>query len=146
MKTRPVSSLPSEAIAAQLGRILASREFARAERMSRFLRYTVELALSGQADEIKEYRVGVDVFDRKYDYDPRVDPIVRVEARRLRDKLGAYYENNGREDDIVICFEKGSYAPVFSPRAASTDKVEAPAPAPRPRTIAVLPFSDLSPD
>ena len=146
MKTRPVSSLPSQAIAAQLGRILASREFARAERMSRFLRYTVELALSGQADEIKEYRVGVDVFDRKHDYDPRVDPIVRVEARRLRDKLGAYYENNGREDDIVICFEKGSYAPVFRPRAASTDKVEAPAPAPRPRTIAVLPFSDLSPD
>ena len=101
MKTRPVSSLPSQAIAAQLGRILASREFARAERMSRFLRYTVELALSGQADEIKEYRVGVDVFDRKHDYDPRVDPIVRVEARRLRDKLGAYYENNGRDSQTV---------------------------------------------
>ena len=63
--------------------------------MVRFLRLAVERALAGQADELKEYLIGVEVFDRKASYDPRVDPIVRVEARRLRAKLKAYYEGDG---------------------------------------------------
>ena len=66
--------------------------------MVRFLRLTVERALAGQSDELKEYLIGVEVFDRKQSYDPRVDPIVRVEARRLRAKLKAYYEGDGAGD------------------------------------------------
>ena len=145
MEVRTVSSIPREEVAAHLGKSLASREFARAERMSRFLRYTVELVLASRSDEIKEYRVGVDVFDRKPDYDPRVDPIVRVEARRLRDKLSAYYEAHNREDDIEIYFEKGTYAPEFRRPSTSTPP-DIPASDPEPRTVAVLPLADLSPD
>ena len=79
--------------------------------MVRFLRLTVERALAGQADELKEYLLGVEVFDRKASYDPRVDPIVRVEARRLRAKLKAYYEGDGSADAVLIEFVSGGYAP-----------------------------------
>lgn len=135
------ASTPSQTIAAQLDRILASSEFARSKRMSRFLRYTVEAVLSGQADDIKEYRIGVDVFDRRPDYDPRVDPIVRVEARRLREKLTAYYETAGPTDEVVITFEKGSYVPTFRYPTAPVAALPVPV---GPRTVAVLPLADLS--
>ena len=123
-----------------LDKILASDAFAHSLRMSRFLRFTVERAVQGQAAELKEYLVGVEVFDRKESYDPRIDPIVRVEARRLRSKLKKYYETEGRNDAVRIEFPKGSYAPVFR-------TPEAPArPARSEQTIAVLPFSNLSSD
>src|SRR5690348_2827400 len=79
----------------QLNRILSSKLFAQSARMSRFLRFTVEHTLAGKADELKEYLIGVEVFDRSPSYDPRVDPIVRVEARRLRSKLQSYYQMEG---------------------------------------------------
>ena len=79
--------------------------------MARFLRFAVEHALCGRADDLKEYVIGVEVFDRSAEYDPRVDPIVRVEARRLRSKLKAYYEGEGSGDSVVIEFLSGSYAP-----------------------------------
>jgi serine/threonine-protein kinase len=85
------------------------------------------------------------VFDRKADYDPRVDPIVRVEARRLRDKLDSYYEADGRNDDVLICFEKGTYVPVFRRRRDEPAPAPAPKQAPGPRTVAVLPLADLTP-
>ena len=77
----------SDEIRAQLDRVLASAEFVNADRMSAFLRYVVERALAGDGDQIKEYAIGVDVFGRNGDYDPRLDSIVRVEARRLRTKV-----------------------------------------------------------
>src|ERR1700687_34937 len=85
--------------------------------MSRFLRFAVERALSGQSEQLKEYVLGVEVFDRKASYDPRVDPIVRVEARRLRSKLESYYASEGGADELIIEFPKGTYAPVFRERA-----------------------------
>jgi serine/threonine-protein kinase len=94
-----------------LEKILAHQLFSRSERMVRFLRLTVERALAGEADELKEYLLGVEVFDRKASYDPRVDPIVRVEARRLRAKLKAYYEGDGSADAVLIEFVSGGYAP-----------------------------------
>lgn len=111
--------------------------------MSRFLRYTVEAALAGEAESIKEYRIGVDVFDRGSTYDPRVDPIVRVEARRLRDKLCAYYEGDGQSDSILIEFEKGTYVPAFCERTPGP-----PPPQPQPvggQRVAVLPFTSIGP-
>jgi serine/threonine-protein kinase len=106
--------------------------------MGRFLRLTVERTLEGRADEVKEYLLGVEVFDRSPSYDPRVDPIVRVEARRLRSKLKAYYEGDGRNDPIVFELTPGTYAPQIRHRN------ERRAPRSEEHTVAVLPFANLS--
>jgi serine/threonine-protein kinase len=112
--------------------------------MVRFLRLTVERTLAGLSDELKEYLIGVEVFDRKQSYDPRVDPIVRVEARRLRAKLKAYYEGDGRTDPVFIEFVSGGYAPRLSLRAAAQETARAPARQDAGViTVAVLPFTDL---
>ena len=76
-----------EAIREALERVLASGTFAGAGRHSRLLRYLVDRTLAGEGDQLKEYVLGVDVFDRTQLYDPRLDSIVRVEARRLRARL-----------------------------------------------------------
>jgi adenylate cyclase len=109
-------SFPVEAIQAELDKILASQAFANAERLSRFLRFTVEQTLQGRGDQVKEYLLGLEVFDRNQSYDPRIDPIVRVEAGRLRSKLSEYYESEGRNDPVVIQYRKGSYVPAFQKR------------------------------
>ncbi len=115
----PVNAHPSaEDVRRQLGRLLASDGFANADRMSRFLRYVVERTLAGEADRLKEYTIGVDVFDRKEEYDPRIDSIVRVEAARLRSKVDEYYNRPGADDPIVIRLRRGSYIPAFEERTA----------------------------
>ncbi|MDQ6665206.1 MAG: tetratricopeptide repeat protein, partial [Acidobacteriota bacterium] len=129
--------MPRFSIREQLQRILASSEFAQAERMCRFLRLVVEYTLEDRAGELKEYLIGVEVFDRKDLYDPRLDPIVRVEARRLRSKLKKYYEGEGKADEAFIELPKGSYVPVFGSRPENLPGVPASA-------IAVLPFANLS--
>ena len=136
-----------EQVREQLERIVASKPFIQSQRLCRFLRITVERMLAGEADQIKEYMLGRDVFDRDHTYDPRVDSIVRVEARRLRVKLRQYYQEFGPEDPVLITFRKGSYAPVFRYLKAS-QATQTPASAPKldPRTVAVLPFLNLSPD
>src|SRR5262245_21738974 len=93
--------------------------------MSAFLRYVVERALAGEADQIKEYSIGVDVFGRNGDYDPRLDSIVRVEARRLRAKVDDYYAARGSADPVIIRLRRGSYVPTFEHRAES----QSPSPA-----------------
>jgi hypothetical protein len=103
-----------EAVRGQLERILASEGFANADRISRFLRFTLESKLSGDQDRIKEYVIGREVFDRDSRYDPRIDPIVRVEARRLRARLAEYYEGPGRGDAIRIELPKGGYVPLVA--------------------------------
>ena len=86
----------------------------------RFLRYTVEHTLHGEGRQLKEYRLGVEVFDRDSSFDPRLDPVVRMAARRLRSKLKDYYETEGIQDPIWIAVPKGSYAAAFS-RSASKE-------------------------
>jgi serine/threonine-protein kinase len=140
---RSVSRTPApEEIRAQLAKVAASGAFRRSGRMCRFLSLAVEHALADSGEPLKEYRVGVDVFDRRPDYDPRVDPIVRVEARRLRAKLKSYYTSAGKADAIIIDFPKGAYVPVFrtrgAPRAAARRESDA--------SIAVLPFANLTPE
>src|SRR5438067_9756074 len=129
----------------QLQRILASKLFAQSARMSRFLRVIVEHTLDGRADELKEYLIGTEVFDRGASYDPRVDPIVRVEARRLRSKLRSYYESDGASDELVIELPKGAYAPRFHDNRAGAVAAESRQP-PHAGSIAVLPFTNLSPE
>jgi TolB-like protein len=110
------SGLSSEAIHSELDRILSSATFIRSKRLGRFLRFTVEQCLEGRQNSLKEYLVGVEVFNKLETFDPRIDSIVRVEARRLRSKLERYYQTEGREDEIVIQFRKGSYVPMILTR------------------------------
>lgn len=103
----------------QLDRVLASEAFANADRMSAFLRFVVEQSLAGEGDRVKEYVIGVEVFGRGETYDPRLDSIVRVEARRLRTKLDEYYAREGGSDPILIRIPRGAYVPTFEWRNTS---------------------------
>jgi TolB-like protein len=109
--------IPAEAITAQLDRILGSKGFANAGRLSRLLRYVVERTLAGEADQLKEYAVGVEVFDRDDKYDPRLDSIVRVEAGRLRSRLDEYYNGEGATDEVRIVLPRGGYSAQFERRS-----------------------------
>jgi Tol biopolymer transport system component len=112
-----------ESIRDQLGRIVASPQFLKSPKLSRFLQLIVQEALSGRSGQIKEYSVGVEVYNRPEGYDPRVDATVRVEASKLRKRLSEYYEGEGRNDAVLIAVPKGHYAPVFIDRVAQvTDR------------------------
>ncbi|HZQ53981.1 MAG TPA: hypothetical protein VFB14_17395 [Bryobacteraceae bacterium] len=117
----PQPTVNSRTVELELARVLQSREFQDSGRMCRFLRFTVEATLAGKADELKEYSIAVAVFDREPDFDPRTDPVVRSEARRLRSKLASYYANEGVHDELVIEVPKGGYVPQFRERSAPTD-------------------------
>ena len=135
-----------EAIRAHLAEILTSRVFAKADRISRFLRYVVDASLEGRTNQINEYAIAVDVYDRPQAFDSRLDGIVRVEAGRLRSKLREYYETDGKNSSVRIEFPKGGYAPVFKETSVSSSKDQRTSASIRgPRALAVLPFTDLSP-
>jgi TolB-like protein len=113
-----VSPSPDD-VRSELERILASDAFATSGRLARLLRFVVERTLAGEGDQLKEYVLGVEVFDRGDQYDPRLDSIVRVEARRLRAKLDEYYRNGGASDPVVIAIPRGGYAAVFETRTGA---------------------------
>lgn len=125
-----------EAARAQLGRVLASGDFDVPERARKFLSYVVEESLAGRADRIKAYSVALEVFGRDASFDPQADPVVRIEAGRVRRALERYYLTGGRFDPVVITIPKGGYAPLFEPRdpepAAAIEPLpqESPVPAP----------------
>jgi TolB-like protein len=104
----------SSEIRAELERILASPDFNVPERARAFLKYVVTETLSGRADRIKAYSVAVEVFGRGASFDPQSDPVVRIEAGRVRRALERYYLTAGSSDPIVITIPKGSYVPCFS--------------------------------
>ena len=117
--TAVLNGVPAAEIRAQLDLILRSRAFIQSHRIRRFLQFVVEESLLGQPHRLKEYLIGLEVFDRREAFDPRVDSIVRVEARRLRYKLDEYYRTEGREDGVRIVLRKGSYVPIFEYRTAA---------------------------
>jgi serine/threonine-protein kinase len=138
------ADLPPVAVNDALHKVLTSKMFARSERLSRFLRFVTEQTLQGNAEKLKEYVVGLEVFDRQPEYDPRFDPIVRVEARRLRAKLRAYYRTEGSGDPVCIGLPERGYAPTFDRRKSeSSERATAPE---ESVSIAVLPFLNISPD
>jgi serine/threonine-protein kinase len=110
--------MPQDFSAADLDRVLQSPGFADAGRLGPFLRFLVERTQAGEAAQLKESVVGVEVFGRPPGYDPRTDPIVRVEARRLRQRLAAYYAGPGASDPVRIELPKGTYVPTFIGSAA----------------------------
>src|SRR5581483_2553574 len=85
-----------------LNHILGSATLRRSARLAKFLIFVVNHALRESSPPIKEYAIGLEVFDRASTYDPRLDPIVRVEARRLRTKLRQYYETEGTNNPVLI--------------------------------------------
>jgi hypothetical protein len=100
----------------QLGRVLGSRFLDNSPRLASFLRYVVEETLAGRADRIKAYTVGLGALGRDESFDPMHDPIVRVEAVRLRRALEHYYASVGSEDPIEIALPPGRYVPAFRAR------------------------------
>ena len=117
-----------EAIEA-LDTLLADPRFRASDRNRRFLRFVAEKALTGNDDAVKAYTIAVDVFGRGADFDPILDPIVRVEATRLRSTLTAYYAGPGRDEAVRISLPKGGYVPVFEPQEPPGEADEA---APQP--------------
>jgi TolB-like protein/Flp pilus assembly protein TadD len=101
------------AVRGELERVLTSPALRDSDGLKRFLRYIVEHTLAGEGDRLKEYRLGLEVFDRDPSFDPKIDPVVRMAARRLRAKLQEFYENGGRGSRVRIEVPKGGYAVVF---------------------------------
>jgi len=111
------SNLPApDEVRAQLERMTASDDFNRSPQLGAFLHFVVESVLQGKSDRIKAYTIGIDVLRRDAKFDPQLDPIVRVEATRLRRTIDRYYAGLGADDAIRIDVPRGSYIPTFSRR------------------------------
>jgi len=113
-----VPSITTETISwqderAELGTVLHSPLFARSPALSRLLSYLCEKTFAGETDQIKEYSVAVDVFDRGDSFDQDSDSIVRVEANRLRKRLSEYYARDGAAHVLHISIPVGQYVPQF---------------------------------
>jgi adenylate cyclase len=140
----------SEAVRAQLERILDSAEFRASDKQRKFLSFVVDETLAGRASQLKGYTIAVAVYGRSETFDPQVDPIVRVEAGRLRRALERYYLTAGKNEPVRIKIPKGSYVPTFNavllaPSGAQmhTSERENSAPATGP-SIAVMPLLNLT--
>ncbi|MFK8253714.1 tetratricopeptide repeat protein [Ancylobacter terrae] len=117
-----------EVVREALARVLASEELRSSPQLSTILRFVVEATLDGRSEAIKGYTIAVEAMGRDPSFDPQVDPIVRVEATRLRRSLERYYAGAGAGDEIEIFVPKGSYVPQFRARPAAAGR-EAVAPA-----------------
>jgi tetratricopeptide (TPR) repeat protein len=107
------------AVREELERVLRSATFTHSHRIRRFLQFVVEEYMGDRQHRLKEYLIGLEVFGRPESFDPRVDSIVRVEARRLRAKLDEYYAGDGSESALRIQLRKGSYVPLFETAAVA---------------------------
>ena len=105
--------LTNEKVLAQLARIVESGDFQASERLRDFLTFVVEETLAGRGESIKAYTIALTVFGRGVDFDPMLDPIVRVEAGRLRKLLERYYFLHP-SDPVLIKIPRGNYIPLFS--------------------------------
>ena len=145
-----LSDTDQKVIRDQLNRLLHSRQFEKSRRRRQFLEYIVNETLAGRSDRLTGYHLALEVFGRPDTFDPVIDPVVRVEAARLRDKLREYYAGDGQSDAIRIELPKGTYAPRIEVRhesrvvrwkAPPTHEVSSLVP-----SLAVLSFDDLSAD
>ena len=101
----------------QLDRMMTHTMFRGAKRSCSFLRYITDKTLNGESYQIKEFSIAVDAFGLEPTFDQQIDPRIRVEAKRLRDRLKLYYDGPGMEDPVIIHMEKGSYVPSFRIRS-----------------------------
>ncbi|KFC61681.1 Adenylate cyclase [Devosia sp. LC5] len=117
-------------IVSALDHLLEWPEIARSPQLARFASYIVERTLNGEQQAIKAYSIAVDVFGRPADFDPQVDPIVRVQARRLRALLDSYYQGPGATEPVRILLPVGRYVPEFHLADAPPETPIAPAKVP----------------
>jgi hypothetical protein len=110
-----VDALSADQCEEQVRRILQSATFRNAATLQVLLQFLAAKTLAGSTESLKEYTIGVEALGRKADFDPKIDPIVRVQSHRLRLKLREYYELEGAGDPILIQFPKGHYVPTFVP-------------------------------
>jgi hypothetical protein len=108
--------LELEASSAQIQRILQSKTFRTSEVHRNLLQYLADKSLAGDAESLKEYTVGLDVFAKPESYDPRQESTVRMHVARLRQKLSEYYRTEGAEDSIIVDLPKGGFRVTFEPR------------------------------
>ena len=112
-------------------RIVNSKTFQSAPTLQQLLRFLATRALEAHTDEIKEYTIGVEALGRKPDFDPKTDPIVRVQVYRLRQKLKEYYELEGAQESILVEIPKGHYLPKFDVLQTLASNLH-PVPVPQP--------------
>jgi TolB-like protein/tetratricopeptide (TPR) repeat protein len=137
-QTSIAGDLSAAGILEAVERICLDPAFARATRLCRFLRHAVTRTLAGEPDSLKESLLGREVFDRGPEFDPKADPIVRIDARRLRRKLAEYYEGGGAGDAIRVSFHTGAYVPTFQRSSGAVQTASSEL------VLAVLPFRNLS--
>lgn len=130
------------AVREELDRILRSSPFHASKRRQRFLEYIISETLAGRGERLKGYTIAREVFDRPETFDPLLDPVVRIEAGRLREKLREYYTGDGQNDPIFIDLPKGSYTPKIEfrhsvPPPTETVPEEAGPHGQRPTSLAV---------
>ena len=113
-----IEQLHQADIRAALDRVVASDHLSKSPQLGNFLRFVVDKTLAGRAERIKAYSIAADALGRDANFDPQNDPIVRVEAGRLRRALDHYYANGGSNDPIVIELPRGHYVPVFRANTA----------------------------
>src|SRR5215510_7277232 len=102
----------------QIQRIVASKAFKTSEVHRNLFNYLADKSLAGEAHNLKEYTVGLDVFGKPASYDPRQESVVRMHVGRLRQKLAEYYRTEGVDDIVVVDLPKGGFALTFEPRPA----------------------------
>ena len=115
-------TVPPHSVTEHLDRVLQSNVFRAASRSSTLLRFLVEQTLNGHAERLKDYTLGSEALGRGDDFDPRTDPIARVEASRLRGRLELYYATEGAAEPVVITLPKGGYVPLFELRAIGENR------------------------
>jgi TolB-like protein len=133
----------------QVERVLSTDGFKRSERIARFLRFVVTETIAGNAHQLKEYVIALEVFGRDASFDPRTSAVVRVEAGRLRHRLQEYFLGPGRNDPIHIALPLGTYVPSFSAGGKVKEGIaghDAPLALPDKPSIAVLPFANIGDD
>src|ERR1044071_1974607 len=144
----PLNQPNAAAVRAQVEQMTASTVFRNSPQLATFLWFIVEAQLRGQGERLKGYTIGVEVLRRDTNFDQQVDPIVRVEATRLRRALERYYAGPGAGDAIMISLPRGGYVPRIAwrtrgapaPVAAASPKAAALAPGNWLPTLRVAPF------
>src|SRR5580693_8562025 len=105
----------------QVERILQSQTFRASSALPRLLRFLADKAFSGEADQLKEYTIGIDALGKPPTYDPRQDAIVRLQIGRLRQKLGEYYRTEGKDDAVLLDLPKGHFKLKWETRPTISD-------------------------
>ncbi len=136
----------AELVEHQLASILASPHFKSAKQMQNFLQYIVRKTLAGKGENLKQYTIAVETLGFPVDFDSDTNPVVRIMAGRVRDRLEKYYDNEGVNDPLVITVPKGSYTPLFEKKARTHQLPKAKKGHSKTPKLAVLCFSDETQD